>query len=202
MKKDSRFKVVWGGLLGMAALWPGGAMGNEGLKPVAALAPYQLESGLVTAKELAQGKDWFEALTDRRPGWLDDWAGTALPFSFNLDGKAISSLIENWKFNSESKSDGLEKKLSWTDPDSGLQLIWQARRFTDWPAIEWMLTFENTGSKDTGIISEVQSLDLLLNRNRNEAYTVRGAYGGRSFSDDMIPLAWQLPSPEPRNDGD
>jgi alpha-galactosidase len=197
MTNDLRLarKIVWRTLLGVAMLWPGRAICNENPKPVPALAPYQQESGLVTEKELAQSKAWFEALLTRRPGWLDEWAGTGLPFSFNLDGKAISSLLENWKFSSASKSDGLERELSWTEPDSGLQLIWQVRRFSDWPAIEWMLTFKNTGSKDTGIISEVQSLNLLLNRSRNESYTVRAAYGGRSFSDDMIPLAWQLPSP-------
>src|SRR5208283_461310 len=45
---------------------------------------------------------------------------------------------------------------------SGLQVEWQATKFADFPAIEWVLHFQNKGSADTPILADVRALDLAL----------------------------------------
>jgi alpha-galactosidase len=51
---------------------------------------------------------------------------------------------------------------TWTDSQSGLRVRWQATRFADFPAVEWLLFFENTGSSDTPPLADVQALDVSL----------------------------------------
>ena len=51
---------------------------------------------------------------------------------------------------------------TWTDPQTGLQVEWQVTRFADFPAVEWVLWFNNSGSADTAIIENVLAADLSL----------------------------------------
>ena len=51
---------------------------------------------------------------------------------------------------------------TWTDPQTGLQVEWQVTRFADFPAVEWVLWSNNSGSADTAIIENVLAADLSL----------------------------------------
>jgi alpha-galactosidase len=74
------------------------------------------------------------------------------------------------------------------------------RRFSDYPAVEWMLTFKNTGKKDTPILENVEALRLGLTRSGQAgSYTVYGANGGRPIADNMTPIRWQS-SPDQYSD--
>jgi len=50
----------------------------------------------------------------------------------------------------------------WRDPDTGLRVHWERVRVSDFPAVEWLLRFENTGTVDTPVIRDVQALDMML----------------------------------------
>ena len=170
------------------------------------LLPHQLESGLVTESELHFSQQWVEAITPDDGGklpdgaWLGQWLGTAFPFSFRYGGKESDSILSQWQFqegkqNNDSDSD--QREFIWTDEATGLRLAWQVKRFLNYPAVEWGLTFENTGTTDTPIIEDIQALNLRLNHSSGrQPYTVHGVTGGRSFPDDMIPFSQQVPSAE------
>ena len=170
---------------------------------VETLLPYQSESGLVTRKELRLTKQWLDTVTSEsgeRPAWLNQWLGTALPFSFQYGGKPSDAFLKAWQLEkAEPKVDpqATRQELVWTDKATGLRLTWQLKRFADYPAVEWELVLQNTGSSDTPILDNLQALDLRLNHSRKgQAYMVHGANGGRSLRDDMIPFSWPLPSPD------
>jgi len=168
-------------------------MGIEEEKSMIDVLPsHQLESGLVTQSEMDLARRWTEAITPDSDGdWLDQWLGASLPFSFRFDGKESDSILSQW----ETQDEDNQKKFIWTDEATGLRIIWHLKRLPDYPAVEWMLEFENTGMSDTPVIEDIQALRLHLNHSSgSRPYTVHSATGGRSFPDDMVPLAWKIPS--------
>ena len=87
------------------------------------------------------------------------------PFSFTYRDRRNDEMMEAWK--TERRSEELDVDRTsfttiWTDPETGLRLEWQAIRFSDYQALEWVLHFENTGNADTPVIRDVQALDLTL----------------------------------------
>lgn len=106
------------------------------------------------------------------------------PFSFNYDGQSSSDLLQTWKKEASASPPAAARNSSdpaalrceattWTDPKTGLRVCWEVTRFADSPAIEWLLTFENTGSADTPIVENVQSLDVSLNTPLDDRGTYR-----------------------------
>ncbi len=153
------------------------------------------ESSRVTADELALAERWFHAITSPKTnqGWVDQWVSGALPFHFRYNGEDSHSLLAKWRFEGVA-GDSAGQQLAWTDPATNLRVVWHLRRFADFPAVEWLLTFENKGAADTPILEDIQALDLHLNHAAPGEYMVHGANGGRSMIDDMTPFAIQLPA--------
>ncbi|MHB0998355.1 MAG: NPCBM/NEW2 domain-containing protein [Armatimonadota bacterium] len=91
---------------------------------------------------------------------------SAYPFSFTYGGKLSDDLLPGWTSKSSTqKIDADRTKLTtvWTDPQTGLKLTWEAVKYSDYPAVEWLLYMENTGKADTPIISGLQALDISIN---------------------------------------
>ena len=160
------------------------------------LAAHQLESGLVTRKELSLTEDWMYQVTSgssEAPLWLDGWLNTALPFSFQYGGKSSSSILDQWQLEKgelKLDPDCASQELVWSDKETGLQMTWELKRFVNFPALEWVLRIENTGTQDTPILENIQALDIRLNSpQKNRPYVVHGVLGGRSKSDDMMPFS-------------
>jgi alpha-galactosidase len=78
-----------------------------------------------------------------------------VPFSFTYNGENSRELLESWSF--EKTAGG----VAYTSPD-GLRAAVSLRTFEDFPALEWLLTFENTSDKDSGIIEDVYAVDALV----------------------------------------
>ncbi len=173
------------------------------------LPPYQLESSLVTLAEVDFTKRWVQTVTSDHgalsdDAWLDGWLGTALPFSFQYSARGSGAVLPQWQFHksiSKAQTHTEQCKSIWSDENSGLRVIWHLKRFLDYPAVEWLLEFENKGTVDTPIIEDIQALDLRLNHpKQGQPYIIHGANGGRSLPDDMMPFSRQLPSAEGENE--
>ena len=144
------------------------------------LPPHQLESGLVTSGEVELSQRWVATVTAdvkplNVPTYVADWLSTTLPFTFKYGGLASASLLPHWSRHCDQPhTDSVSQRQSivWTDPATGLRVIWEVKRFLDFPAVEWVLRFENKGSKDTPIIDDVRALDLRLKRSGDEPYRV------------------------------
>ena len=76
------------------------------------------------------------------------------PFSFTYGGRNSRELLDDWQFEKN------EAGVSFTAPD-GLRAEVEIRKFEDFPAVEWLLTFENTGTTDSGLIEDVYAVDAL-----------------------------------------
>ncbi len=105
----------------------------------------------------------------RKAYWL---AGTAIkgsggpPFSFVYGGCASSEFLSSWRGEPGSRmldAERMELTSIWRDDPTGLEVTCAAVEYHDLPAVEWLLTFTNTGTHDTPIISDIRALDMSLN---------------------------------------
>ena len=93
------------------------------------------------------------------------------PFSFVYQGKPSADFLGNWRTERVSKklSDGrTARTTTYSDPATGLEVRCDAVEYGDYPAVEWILYFKNTGTKDTGIIEHILPMDLSLRRGPGE----------------------------------
>ncbi len=118
--------------------------------------------------------DWAEAFVMLESGekmWLDEMqltgkaAGlsTAIPFSFTYGGKASAELLPAWKRSQArlpAKPGREAHAVTWADPTTGLEVTAEVTLFDQFPAVESVLRFRNTGQADTPIIERVLPLDL------------------------------------------
>ncbi len=85
------------------------------------------------------------------------------PFSFIYNGKPGNDLLDLWEQEcSVNDIDADRKKYiyDWFDKNSGLKVQLEIVRYNDYPALDWILYFENIGQKDTHIIEDIKALDL------------------------------------------
>jgi alpha-galactosidase len=115
--------------------------------------------------------DWADAqlvLADGSSLWVEGaskpFFEAKLPFSFRYGGVASAELLKKWPRTESAKDvgDHVAHVVTWTDPATGLKVEAVAKVFKRYPAAEWLVYFENTGSKDTPILENIQALDLTL----------------------------------------
>jgi alpha-galactosidase len=114
-----------------------------------------------------------------------------VPFSFTYGGRPSRDLLPAWKQHAEAAIDSpscTEQTVRWTDPETGLSAIVTVKSFKDFPAVEWLLRFQNTGAQDTPILEDVQALDLLLNTNdTGHALELHRIAGSNASNKDFVP---------------
>ena len=117
------------------------------------------------------------------------------PFSFRCAGKSSSALLPCWRADRSEGPSEPHAELSllrWVDPDSGLECRCEVTRFTDFPAVEWVVYFKNTGRFDTPILADIQALDGALGLPREKNARLHTARGSECRLDDFAPHATWL----------
>jgi len=116
-----------------------------------------------TAEEMSRARQWAEA---RFEGAKDEKAFGPF-FSFKYDGKPSSDFLKTWDLKRASRKldvQRTERTLSFTDRRTGLVLRCVGVEYGDYPCVEWTLFFVNTSDRDTPILSDIQALDLQVER--------------------------------------
>lgn len=117
--------------------------------------------------------DWADAclvMADGTVKYLDDavsdslLSGGSIPFSFTYGGVASSELLPKWErmVTQTEKPDRVLYETTYTDKETGLKVTALATAFKEYPAVEWLLNLENTGTANTPIIENLQTVDLKL----------------------------------------
>ena len=156
--------------------------------------------------------DWVEPkvmLKDGTELWLADLplrdgerppCSTEPPFSFLYDGKPSADLLKQWKCDRASRKldeHRTERTSVWTDPTTGLQVRCVGIEYNDFPTVEWVVHFKNTGTNDTPILSDIQAVDLALTRSGSGEYVLNHHAG-----DDCSPNSYapQQSALEPKSE--
>ncbi len=90
---------------------------------------------------------------------------SAYPFSFSYDGKSSDQLLAGWKKASTIKEldeDRTQHLITWTEPGGGMRVIWEAIQYNDFPAMEWVVSFEGAGKRDTALVENIQAMNLTI----------------------------------------
>ena len=114
---------------------------------------------------------------------------TTPPFSFVYGGKPSSALLPTWQRSEDTKpADGGElHTIIWLDPATQLKVTAEVRTFTDFPALDWMVSFSNGGAADTPILEQIESLDWLRPCPTNSPQ-LDTWYGGNGGGEDFNPV--------------
>ncbi len=86
----------------------------------------------------------------------------APPFSFRLAGRPSAEILSGWRVTCTSglAADGVTgQQVVWHDPQTGLECVLELQTFADFPAVEWVLRFRNTGMADTPLLEDIRPLD-------------------------------------------
>jgi len=151
-------------------------------------------SATATQEEFAAARRWAD----------ESFADAGLeharfPLSFRYGDQESAQLLKGWRaertedVSAPGRSLGTttlvtRKTVTFTDPQTGLQCRCELTQFSDFPAVEWVAYFKNTGHADTPIIADIRPLDALFPLARDRACWVHHAKGSQCHYDDFAPL--------------
>lgn len=142
--------------------------------------------------------DWADAkvtLADGSELWLGEMplrdhrteAGFApiqrtsvLPFSFVYGGRASDDLLATWPkqvAHQQLDSSRTRHTLTWTDPQTGLEVRGVAVEYRDFPVAEWTVLFSNRGRTNTPILENIQAFDAQFERGATDEFILHGNRG-------------------------
>ena len=138
--------------------------------------------------------DWAEArfiTTDNHVIYLDDnqpnsmLLSTAPPFSFVYNGISSKNFIDSWTRTSEMQDydSKVVYNINWDDPVTNLRVSAVVTVFKLYPAVDWVVYFENRGSADTPIIENIQAADFLLRTSSDQQKAILHRIAGDSCSE-------------------
>lgn len=118
---------------------------------------------------------------------------SAMPFSFKYGDVFSHELMGKWKrIHTSEKLDEYRTKqtVTFTDPDTGLEVRVESVIYRDFPAVEWVLYIKNTGSSDTPILEKILPLNTLFFP--NSLTKLHYARGALCCIDDFAPVEEEL----------
>jgi alpha-galactosidase len=126
----------------------------------------------------------------RNTWFKEHFTPTAPAFSFIYDGKSSRELLPTWRQKSSiTKLDEqrAQRTLTYTDPQTGLQVRLVMVTYEDFPVVEWTVYLKNTGPADTPIIENLQALDIALPLPPGEKFYLHHFTGSPCREDDFEP---------------
>ncbi|MCX6560720.1 MAG: alpha-galactosidase, partial [Candidatus Aminicenantes bacterium] len=113
-------------------------------------------------------------------------------FSFTYGERPSSDFLAQWKQTSVSSTGQDGRTIltkTFTDPATGLQVRAEGVVFPDFPAVEWVMHFKNTGTTDSPILENVLPLDSEISvSGRPGVPVLHYAKGALCSIDDFAPV--------------
>ena len=139
----------------------------------------------MVASEMSQVEHWvIEKFKHEDQYHLD------LPFSFSYGEQSSHQLLKNWDLQRHTEQldeHRTEHKLTYTDTVTGLILNCLMVEYHHFPVVEWTLSFRNSGSEDTPIITDIQALDTQFVRQSGDEYILNHHTGSPCTPTDYQP---------------
>lgn len=118
-----------------------------------------------------------------------------LPFSFTLGGKSSDELLRDWKQTDATRAldtQRRERKLTWMDATTGLQVRLVSTEYVGFPIVEWTVWIKNTGKSDTPLIENIQGLNSTFAAYPKDALSLHGIRGDTCVVESFQPWARKL----------
>ncbi len=96
--------------------------------------------------------------------WVGRWFANAvdLPISFVLDDQLVHSIPAEWNPGVKRRlldTNLIETVFTGQDPHTGLSVRVECLEYRDYPVVEWVAWFTNTGQEATPILRDIRALD-------------------------------------------
>jgi alpha-galactosidase len=142
---------------------------------------------VATEQELAAAERWAAEAFGCTGGHVDP---ARFPISFQYGGQEAASLAGSWPASATPATSGagkVQRTLTLTDPQTGLECRVEVTTFAGYAAVEWLAYLKNTGAVDTPTIAGIQALDAVFPGDQGPAW-VHHAKGSQCRYDDFQPL--------------
>jgi len=120
--------------------------------------------------------------------------GTSIPnfarVSFTYAGKQSTDILKKWTRETKTtpvSTGGEVRELTFKDPETGMEVRLTATNYVDYPAVEWVAHFKNTGTKDSPLLENIQAADTQFPFATSGDVTLHWAKGGVASWDDFAP---------------
>jgi alpha-galactosidase len=118
--------------------------------------------------------------------------GEIPPFSFVYKGKNSNNFITGWEYKAEeiqsSESNTEVFLYTYTDKKTGLSVKCRVTGFIDFPAVEWVLTFINSSSKNTPFLEKVAAIDYSFIESEAGTFILHHARGSEAGRNDFMSI--------------
>jgi len=117
--------------------------------PVQAVVP--------TPEEMTEAKEWVAAHLGPTT--------EVYPFSFTYGGQPSRELLKTWQVQRAVRqldTSRTQRTITFLDPRTKLQVHCEIIEYSEYPAVEWVFSFQNQGERDTPILENIQSFDVGL----------------------------------------
>ena len=117
------------------------------------------------------------------------------PFSFVLGGQSSGKLLRDWKRTDSARElDAQRRELTrtWMDAATGLQVRLVAKKYADFPVVEWTVWLKNTSGANTPLVENIQGLDTRFEREAEGEFVLHGVRGDSCLPESFRPYALKL----------
>jgi alpha-galactosidase len=128
-------------------------------------------------------------------GPLEHHNNTDVPFSFVYGGHKSTEFLNSWEITKSSRqldNQRTEYTNAYRDPATGLQIRCVGVAYKDFPTVEWVVYFKNTGTHDTPILEHIFALDTRFERDGAGEFVVHHNKGAPATPNDYQPYTTQL----------
>lgn len=133
----------------------------------------------------------------------DRWVGLyipeekpQLPFSFIYGGKPSSALLPTLPVKREKMAVEMDKsrrfELRMADHETGLEIRCAAVQYADFPVVEWIVYFKNTGVQNLPILENIQGLNTTFLSEKSGEFAINGIRGDSCSMDSFMPYRIEL----------
>ncbi len=142
-------------------------------------------------------KDDSEKLSDSRLLIEQNFVkGKTPPFSFVYGGKNSNHFIKSWQYSAEEKKsnepNAEQMVYTYTDKQTGLVVKCFVTLYTDFNAVEWLLHFINTSTKNTPLLEQAAVFDHAFISKIEGTFTLHHAKGSNAEIIDYQPYSTVL----------
>ena len=135
-----------------------------------------------TVADMAESKKWL----------MENFVEQASvpPFSFMYGGHPSDDLLKRWKTERTSKEldeSRAQHTLKYTDSKTGLEVRCVAIEYNDYPAVEWVLFFENKSKQENPILENVQAANVTFTSKDAGGFVLYHADGSSAMATDFRP---------------
>ena len=123
-----------------------------------------MRAAVPTVAEFERARVWETA---HFPLSCGAWKSPA--FSFTYDRAPSAQLLTRWRCHvgpSRQLGTALRRSRSRLDPAAGLEVIAEVTTYEDFPAIEWVLSFRNSGEEATPLLEDIRAADFRITDGR------------------------------------